>query len=163
MSVLYEFFLWNISLWGGYWYWIVAIVGFWLQLRFEQVINGGGGSTREFLSALQEGFMWAIPGSKKRRGAYIRQMLLDGGDHAIGSIEGYSYEEIRRHDLYEEVGLKMLPGPFWFWSRVVGWVFWPAASATFLLIALVSWIIHGILVLFLGGVRTQAIYEKIFS
>lgn len=160
MDLLSGLFFWNVAALEELWYWAVALLGFILQWRIEYALNGGGG---DFLASFQEDFLWAIPGSKRRRGEYIRQRLLDYGENSLGGMGGYSHEEIRKNNLYEEVGTKMLPGPLWFWSRVFGWMLWPTASIILLLLIIFSWGIHGILLIFVGRARTEALYEKIFS
>lgn len=161
MDLLSVFFFWNIAVLGTLWYWVVALFGFFLLWRVEYAINGGGS---DFLAGFQEDFLWAIPGSRRRRGEYIRQMMDDWGcDGTTGSLGGYSYEDIRRNNLYEEVGLKMLPGPLWFWGNVFGWMFWPTAGIILLLALIIVWVVHRMLLLFLGETRTEAFYEKIFS
>jgi hypothetical protein len=160
MDLLSGLFFWNITALGMLWYWVIAIVGFILQWRIEYAINGGGG---DFLASFQEDFLWAIPGSRRRRGEYIRQRLLEYGGNSMGSMGGHSHEEIRKNNLYEEVGLKMLPGPFWFWSRIFVWIFWPTGVIALIVILIFAWALHGTLILFFGATRTQALYEKIFS
>lgn len=160
MSYLYEFLAWNVSLLGSAWYWIIALVGFWLHLRIEQVLNGGGGS-RDLLSLLRESFLWAIPGSRQRRGEWIRQQMED--DRCDGEMGGYSYKEIRANNLYEEVGVDMLPGPFYFWSHVIGWIFWPTAGIAIVAVVVLSNALHLILRIFLNEKQTQALYDKIFD
>lgn len=161
MDLLSDLFAWNLSSFGEWWYWAIAILGFALLWLIEYLMNGGSGGPREMLAGFCEDFSWAIPGSRKRRGEYIRQRILDLGENAIGSMGGYSYEEIRRNHLYEKVGEIMLPGPFWFWSRFFGWVFWPIAGAALLLLVSFSWVLHRVLVFSFGEERTMDIYDKV--
>lgn len=163
MSLLSDFFLWSTSLFGVWWYWAIMISGFTLHWWTEHMMNDGGGGFRDILTGFYEDLLWALPGSRKRRGEYIRQMLLCYGENSVGSMEGYSHEEIRRNDLYEEVGLRMLPGPFWFWSRLIGWIFWPIAGMTLLVLILLSWIVHGLLTLLFGSRLTLEFYDRVFN
>ena len=161
MDSLYDFFAWNISLFGEWWYFAIMIVGFSFHWWIEYMLNDGGGSARDVLDGFREDVSWAIPGSRKRRGEYIRRLIMDCGENAIGSMGGYSYEEIRRDNLYEKVGAIMLPGPFWFWSRFFGWVFWPVAGATLLIVVVFVWVLHGALTFSLGAERTMELYDKV--
>jgi len=163
MGLLGDFFSWNISLFGTWWYWAIAVTGFTIHWWIEHMMNDGGGSMRDILTGFYEDLLWAIPGSRKRRGEYIRQILCDYGENSMGSMEGYSHEEIRMNNLYEEVGTKMLPGPLAFWGRLVGWIFWPIAGILLLSVIACSWIIHGILVFSFGSHRTLELYDKVFN
>lgn len=163
MGLLGDFFSWNISLFGVWWYWAVVVTGFTIHWWIEHMMNDGGGGFRELLDGFTEDFLWAIPGSRKRRGEYIRQVLNNYGENSVGSMEGYSHEEIRRDNLFEEVGTKMLPGPLMFWSRFFGWVCWPIAGTLLLSAIAGSWIIHGILIVSFGSRRTVEFYDKVFN
>jgi hypothetical protein len=44
-----------------------------------------------------------------------------------------------------------------------GWIFWPISAIVLIVTLIFAWALHGMLTLFLGGARTQALYEKIFK
>ena len=140
-----------------WWYWTVALVGFALNWRINYAINGGEGGFSELGEAFWEDFLRAIPGSKRRRGAYIRELVDLGGDGFIGD---YSYQEIRERGCYEEVGKQVLPGPLSFWGHVFGWMFWPVPATLLALVVVLSWVAHFVLIFLFGKERTEAIYDK---
>ncbi len=57
-----------------------------------------------------EDLAWVGPGSRKRKGDYIRNQVRDWDGAMCSSTDSWDYDEIRKHNLYEEVGMKMLPG-----------------------------------------------------
>lgn len=93
---------------------IVAAVSFaawWLIYGVERFLNGC--SERWLIVLVWEDFLFALPGSRRRKGNYIRECMGDLPDGAmISSTGSWDYQEIRDGNLYDDVGEAMLPG-FW--------------------------------------------------
>jgi hypothetical protein len=83
---------------------------------FEGALNGGQiGRGRWWLFQLiWQDVRWFSLGGLKRRTEYIRGKVGPDSSHQ-GFIDGYSYEEIRNQNLYQEVAKKTLGS---------GWIFW---------------------------------------
>lgn len=82
-----------------------GILMWWLLYGLECYMNGSTDINR----CLREEISWVLPGGRKRKADYIRA-LVGRSDH--GWIGEFSYESIRRDNLYEVVGSLVLPG-FW--------------------------------------------------
>lgn len=150
-----------VSSFGEWWYWLVALFGYLLHWRINHALNGGGGTYGDLCKDYLTDALFAVPGGRRRRGEFIRTII--GEDVSVrGSMEGHSYEDIRANDLYEEVGAKMLPGPIHFWGQLLGWAIWPVSIVLVIIFGIVSWVLHGVLALFLGEKGTHDFYEKLF-
>lgn len=167
MNLLHEAFVWLSASFGQWWYWLVVLVGFFVHVRIEHVLNGSETIFRKFLADLREDFLWAILGSRHRRGEFIRDCIERCGSSESllggGVMGGYSYKQIRTQNLYEVVGVKMLPGPLNFWSRVIGWALWPLAGVLILLVMFILWALHGVLLLCFGKQGAENLYDKVFD
>jgi hypothetical protein len=154
-----------MSLMGHWWYWAVALCGYALLWTFEYKMNGGD---NDLLRGWVEDFLFAIPGGRRRRGAYIKKSIdssmrnmPEGGGGYMGD---YSYQEIRDGNRYDEVGAQVLPGPLYFWGRVAFFLFWALAVPLLALILLFLWVLHGILLLIFGGEdEVQSLYDGVFN
>ncbi len=92
--------------------WLIPGFGLWyLSYGLECFMDGATLSRDQFLAPFQcfwEEVLWVLPGGRKRKGDYIRrQVSRFEGEGYMGS---WTYSDIRRFNLYEEVGSAMLPG-----------------------------------------------------
>jgi len=117
------------------WYWVVALVVWYIYYGIECALNGAEGSPLMPFREIVKDFMWSIPGGLNRRAKYLKENLIptpsryDGKIH--GSIHGtisWDYDWVVENNLYKDCAKDTIPGPlhFWFFS-VLCPIFWPFA------------------------------------
>lgn len=98
---------WSVTI-----YFACAFSVWYLLYSLETYLNSGSLGRGRFwvFKCFWEELWWYLPGGLSRRADYIRNKV--GGDGFLG---GYTYEEIRRGDLYEVVAKEVLPRGLYFW------------------------------------------------
>jgi hypothetical protein len=94
---------------------LLSIAAWAVLYGLECFLNGGSG--RSLFAMAWNDFCFAMPGGRRRKGNYIRKIIdrsTYNGELADGAMlsekKSWSYQEIRDGNLYEEVGVAMLPG-----------------------------------------------------
>lgn len=117
------------------WYWLVALVGWYLYYGLECLLNGAETGWLMPFYWLKQDFTWAIPGGLKRRTDYFKENIMpspsriDGKRHGmISGTISWGYDWVAENNLYEDCAKDTLPGPFHFWFySVLCPIFWPVA------------------------------------
>ena len=129
VEILYGLFSWMQSPW----YWIIALVGWYIYYGLECMLNGSEPGLLIPFKWFVKDLTWAIPGGLRRRTEYFKENVMpspssiDGKRH--GTISGtisWDYDWVADNNLYEDCAKDNLPGPFHFWFySVLCPIFWP--------------------------------------
>lgn len=90
----------------------LGILGFIFWFGFRLADSMSRFTQKTIWVELWEEFLWAIPiYGTILRGRHIKKQMGDiENGYMMGYSKSYSYEEIRKGNLYNEVGKQMLPG-----------------------------------------------------
>ena len=120
-------------------YFGIGFAVWYIVYGLEAYMNGGSlGRGRWWLfKCFWEEVQWFLPGGLAKRANHIRALVKPNSNDR-GYLGGYSYEEIREYDLYEQVAKKSLGNGFYFWgvNVVLSFFLWPLMLGS--LVALIA-------------------------